>query len=308
MVRFGEPGWTKIDNERPINTRHSTLPPASVQISSDKQKRKATRKAATAATPRRHTRSMTTDAARKAVFDTPELLENIISFLPPRDILTKVQRLSRQWKTAVESSPAIRNKLWITSCKTPAIQSIGFTDEHIPGDPMWGQGARPMYNCALTLNSALFDILLRGKRSYAMQMGLRDQSLSSQNLDNNGGAWTFPTIFFFCYFNVDFQQTGAACASTWRRMSLTSPPITTVMLELHPGPLACHGPDDIYLHLTDHNGITLGLLHDTIFDSFKAHYGENVEFDDDTFDKNFMASLHFVCVSASLGTSILARE
>lgn len=80
------------------------------------------------------------------------------------------------------------------------------------------------------------------------------------------------------------------------------------MLELHPRPLACHSPDEIYLHLTDHNGITLGLLHDNIFDSFKAHYGENVDFDDDTFDKNFMASLHFVCVSASLGRSILARE
>jgi hypothetical protein len=173
---------------------------------------------------------MTTDAARKAVFNTSELLENIISFLPPRDILTKVQRLSRQWKTAVKSSPVIRNKLWMTSCKTPAIQSPDFTDEHIPGDPTRGWGARPMYTCAFTLNSALFDILLHGKGSQAMQLKSRNQSLSLQNSDNNGRAWTFPTIFFFCYFNVSFQQIGAACASTWRSMCLTSPPIMTVML------------------------------------------------------------------------------
>jgi hypothetical protein len=56
---------------------------------------------------------MTTDAARKAVFNTPELLESIISFVPSTDILTKVQRLSRQWKDAVESSPVVKNKLWM---------------------------------------------------------------------------------------------------------------------------------------------------------------------------------------------------
>ena len=54
---------------------------------------------------------MTTDAARKAVFNTPELLENIIAFLPYTDILTKVKRLSRQWKDVVDSSPAIKTKL-----------------------------------------------------------------------------------------------------------------------------------------------------------------------------------------------------
>lgn len=38
---------------------------------------------------------MTTDAARKAVFETRELLEHIISFLPPTLIFCKVKRLSR---------------------------------------------------------------------------------------------------------------------------------------------------------------------------------------------------------------------
>jgi hypothetical protein len=115
MVRFAEPGFTNTDSKHLVNAGRSELLPPSVQISPSKQNPKKSRQTVTAAFPRRHTRSMTTDAARKAVFNTSELLENIISFLPPRDILTKVQRLSRQWKNAVESSPAIKNKFWMTS-------------------------------------------------------------------------------------------------------------------------------------------------------------------------------------------------
>jgi len=80
--------------------------------------------------PRRHTRgmtAMTTDAARKAVFNTSELLENIISFLPHVDIL-KTQRLSRQWKNAVDSSPSLQTKLWLKPQQLKAIQPINFTN------------------------------------------------------------------------------------------------------------------------------------------------------------------------------------
>jgi hypothetical protein len=186
MVRFAEVGWANLDNEHPVNVPHTTLTPPSVQVPQVKQKRKTTRATDLAAFPRRHTRSMTTDAARKAVFNTSELLENIISFLPARDILTKVPRLSRQWKTAVETSPTVRNKLWMTSCKAPAIQSIGFTDEHMSGDPTWRQSARPMYSCDLTLNSALLHKVFCVEESHTFRLVLG----SSQNVDNDGAAWT----------------------------------------------------------------------------------------------------------------------
>jgi hypothetical protein len=88
-------------------------------------------------------------------------------------------------------------------------------------------------------------------------------------------------------------------------MYLTRPPITTGMLELHPGPLALQGPDDIYLHITDHTGITLGLLYDTVLASFEANFGGNAAF---SHVKHFWASLHFVSASASLSTSILNCE
>jgi hypothetical protein len=41
----------------------------------------------------RITRSITTDASRKAVFNTTELLKKIISFLPPFEVLTKTVKL-----------------------------------------------------------------------------------------------------------------------------------------------------------------------------------------------------------------------
>lgn len=77
------------------------------------------------------------------------------------------------------------------------------------------------------------------------------------------------------------------------------------MLELHPSPWICHGPDDVYLHLTNHTGITLGLLYDTIFASFEAQYGRAVASSE---TERFYASLHFVSASVSLGTSILVQE
>lgn len=47
-----------------------------------------------AAAPKRTTRSMTTDAARRAVLNTSELLENMISFLPAADIHQSAKSLS----------------------------------------------------------------------------------------------------------------------------------------------------------------------------------------------------------------------
>ena len=304
MTRFAEVGWSNMDNNRSVNIRNTVLFPTSVEISRGKQKRKAPRETAAASSPRRHTRSMTTDAARKAVFNTSELLEKIISSLPPKDILTKISRLSRQFKNAAETSPTVRDKLWMTFCKAPAVQSIGFADEHIPGNPTWGQGARPMYSCNLTLNSAHLNKTFYGEGSHAFQLR-KNQSLSSQKVDNYGAAWTFSTILFYCSFNRSSKQTGQAFSPTWRSMHLTDPPITMVTLELQPRLLAIHGPDDVELHLVDNTGITLGLVYDTIFATFEAQCGAATAFGD---VEHFLASLHFVSTSASLGTSILMRE
>jgi len=73
--------------------------------------------------------------------------------LPPRDILTTVQRLSRQWKDAVNSSPTIKTKLGIRSQGVTASIPVGFTDVlSFPTARTWAEMAFPMYSCDLTLN------------------------------------------------------------------------------------------------------------------------------------------------------------
>lgn len=96
---------------------------------------------------------MTTDAARKAVFNTPELLEKIISLVSPRDILTKAQRLSRQWKDAVDCSPIIKIQLWMRVPNVTAIQPTAFTNMHtFPEMPFVGRLGMPLSSHDVAFN------------------------------------------------------------------------------------------------------------------------------------------------------------
>ena len=58
---------------------------------------------------------MTTDAPRKATFETTELLENILSFLPPKTLFG-VQRVSRKFKDVIEKSIRLQQKMFLRSC------------------------------------------------------------------------------------------------------------------------------------------------------------------------------------------------
>lgn len=55
---------------------------------------------------------MTTDAPRRAALDTTEILEHVLSFLPPR-VLFVVQRVSQQWRDTIVASPAIQEKMFL---------------------------------------------------------------------------------------------------------------------------------------------------------------------------------------------------
>lgn len=55
---------------------------------------------------------MTTDASRKAVFNTSELLEQVILCLPMKKIFG-IQRVSRQFRDVIAASPKIQEKMWL---------------------------------------------------------------------------------------------------------------------------------------------------------------------------------------------------
>ncbi|OTA22973.1 hypothetical protein BTJ68_14019 [Hortaea werneckii EXF-2000] len=72
------------------------------------------RQATETSTTRRVTRGMTTDAARRAVFGTAELLENIIMQLPPRKIFV-IQRVCKQFRDIVATSVKLQQRLFLRS-------------------------------------------------------------------------------------------------------------------------------------------------------------------------------------------------
>jgi hypothetical protein len=61
---------------------------------------------------RRIDQSKTAGASQKEVFNTTELLENIISFLPPFEILTNAQRVSSGWRDTIAASPTVQTLVW----------------------------------------------------------------------------------------------------------------------------------------------------------------------------------------------------
>lgn len=212
---------------------------------------------------------MTTDAARKAVFNTPELLENIISFVPSTDILTKVQRLSRQWKDAVESSPVVKNKLWMKCVNATVVQPTYINDEHSnPTNSYWATLGITVYSSTVTFNP-LLDKNVRGSLNISLDMTLQPQSLKK----SNGELLGLKVVDF-----VHRKASGGSdCAATklrssWRNMYLTNPPITTALLcaSNHDDAEEEFGPYVIKLMVRDHDGLTLGLLHDTLVASLPS--------------------------------------
>jgi hypothetical protein len=102
------------------------------------QKRKVALEETTSAS-RRTTRSMTTDAARRAVFDTTELLESILVCLPPKNLFG-VLRVSRRFRAVITASIPIqekmflrvRNKPWTAWKLEGELKDTHFVEELIP--------------------------------------------------------------------------------------------------------------------------------------------------------------------------------
>lgn len=200
---------------------------------------------------------MTRDAARKAVFNTPELLENIISFLSPTDILTKVQRLSHQWKDAVNSSPTIKAKLWMRSQNSTAI-STRFDDVYTFPGPSggWHLGTLPMYLYAVALNPKCCHKTFQG-----VHFSYSTDSSPPHVLDDASSSWNCSAIQSSDHGRYEYFGTNFGTSRTRRDTYLTNPPIAMGTIEVSSEPewntVACS--------FRDHGGVTFGAFHDTTF-------------------------------------------
>jgi hypothetical protein len=196
---------------------------------------------------------MTTDAARRAVFDTPELLENIILFLPVKDVFAKVQRLCRPWKSVVDFSHAIQTKLWLRSQSGNVIQPTKYSNDHAFEICDWFQElASPIYPPGVVLNPFL---RIEPPNFYT--------TLMSPFFEEDPESPCAVTLFGHSRSVNGNDRPAVQSSRNWRNMYLTEPPITTASLRVY----LSQGSGDnssswIESAIRDPNGITLGLFYD----------------------------------------------
>jgi hypothetical protein len=196
---------------------------------------------------------MTTDAARRAVFDTPELLENIILCLPVKDVFAKVQRLSRSWKAVVDSSVAIQTKLWLRPRDKTAVQPRGFNEGHASSHvPDICPGSEyPIYPPGVVLNpfSQIECVNFHARLSSYPTSNERPMLIGLHSDTKSMNGYAQPVI--------DHSH-------NWRGMYLTEPPITTVMLKIRYQYRTDKDSEWNWVGslIRDRDGITLGFLHD----------------------------------------------
>ncbi|KAK5695468.1 hypothetical protein LTR97_008976 [Elasticomyces elasticus] len=103
------------DNDGALDSGHATQVTKGVDGDYHKKQTSAT----AASTEKRVTRAMTTDAPRRAVFATVELLENILMHTPIKAVFT-AQRVCRQFRDIVSDSLQLQQKLFL---RLPTLQS-----------------------------------------------------------------------------------------------------------------------------------------------------------------------------------------
>ena len=94
------------------------------------------------------------------VFEIPELLGNILSYVPAEDLLTNKQLVSRTWKSAIDSTPTVKHKLWqrlqTPSAATPFTTTKWDNNTHWPTSTSIEQSILhsgvPAYNGTFAIN------------------------------------------------------------------------------------------------------------------------------------------------------------
>lgn len=172
---------------------------------------------------------MTTGAARNVVLDTPELLEHIISYLPAVDILASAQRVSRSWKSATDSSPAIRNGVWMRTQPTKPRWPAGVfqasaesTRIHITEVARALKNYLPVYRSTLLFNTPLI-AAVRGR-----QGPRREPPMYIKVFRIHVGDST--DVVKVCLNQLYLKHLKDGERPSWFDMHLTEPPITVAQV------------------------------------------------------------------------------
>jgi hypothetical protein len=230
--------------------------------------------------------STTPTSAQTKVFDVTELFEDIIACLPERDILTRVLRVSRTWKTMIDHSPTIQQQIGrrnggnarATPTEAPTRIVEIWTDDE-PEDL-----GIPIYKAPVQINGIFKretdlyqDCTMGNSIHFARNWSdfyrpnwskhtIRIESSESED-NPNGPTAAFPT-------NPDLS---------WRSIQICDPPITMARLHTYGGGQLWHlehlALTEVFTTIFDNDGITLGLVYDTAAASLRSHTGRKETLD-----------------------------
>ena len=209
----------------------------------------------------------------------PELLENIISHLPERDILCRAQRVSRNWKNIIDSSPGIQRKIWLQPIEQTAISPAGFDEDDLKifaGAPIYPRTTliSPLLRSQDPSNTHL-------KLSLDFFISMKPMELYGEPPKSAGCSHFRPNLTMAPPKNYEeikaYNKAMPSQVPTWRNVYLSEPPVTTAMLMVsyyYQAP-----PDSRNLFkvlIRDKIGVTMGLVYDTLAATMPI-YDESLE-------------------------------
>jgi hypothetical protein len=238
-----------------------------------------------------------TSAATK-VFNIPELFENIIVLVPGRDILARVQRVSRTWKNTVDNSPRVlehlgRHKGKVSPAENPARFANPLNEWTAPTewtDDQTDDFGVPIYKAPIEINNFF-------KRASLLYQNCH----MSNHIDPvrnwfclPESNWSKHTITIESFKSKDYPNGGPAFSNnpdlSWRSIQVCDPPITVARLRTYGGaqhwptddndyfltPFAASvaGPTGVLTTIFAKDGITLGRVHDTAAATLHSQTGE----------------------------------
>jgi hypothetical protein len=197
----------------------------------------------------------------------PELLQDILSFLPEREIITSVQRVSRTWRSSVVDSLRIQRKLFLSKGnKSAAVRPVRLS--HFGDDGLEDEEfGIPIYKQSVAINS-----LLNGRNLYP-KCGMNDVGYTCKSQAVPAGDFDkIHVMLMQAHPGGSFAFSHDHLSLSWRSMQLCDPPITVANLEVY-SDAEVMGPSfslssfdstpDINATLFDRDGTTMGLAYDT---------------------------------------------
>jgi hypothetical protein len=220
--------------------------------------------------------STTSTSAQAQVFDVPELVEGILALVPEREIPTRIQRVSTTWKTVVEDSPSIqqrigRHKGRTIPPETPKRMAEAWTEDE---EDDFGI---PIYKMPIPMNS-----VFEGTTELYQDCNMWYTKDLARNLSFYPGPnWSKHTISIESFRSKDYPNTPAFSDNhqlSWRDIQICDPPITAARLHTYSGmelwDFEVVRLIEISATVFDEDGITMGLVHDIAAATLRHNTGE----------------------------------